>query len=127
MSETRDNAYKDIIESGYLSRTQQFVYNVIWNNEYITRQKISEITGYNINVVCGRVKELLEMGYIIADGQKNNQELLRLKRSGEETQKLRCLTPKKFSNAKSNIIRYMNNANQFQRKQLKKLVDSYFE
>ena len=61
-------AYKDILETIAPSRAQ--VMSVIRKRKKITRQDIAEDLGWQINSVTGRVKELLDMGYIYESGSK---------------------------------------------------------
>lgn len=61
-------AYKDILETIPPSRAQ--VMRVIRKRKKVTRQEIAEELGWQINSVTGRVKELLDMGYIYQSGAK---------------------------------------------------------
>ena len=61
-------AYKDILETIPPSKAQ--VMRVIRKRKKITRQDIAEALGWQINSVTGRVKELLDLGYIYESGTK---------------------------------------------------------
>lgn len=123
MSETRDNAYKNLVNSTRLSESQQLVYNTIASAKQLSRQDLSIDTNMPINSVCGRVKELIDYGLIIVDGQKDGQELLRLRDDNDQIVKKDCLTNTKFEHLLKKITDNMGIANDFQKKKIKELVD----
>lgn len=60
-------AYGSLKQSGTLGHQQQVILSDLTLCEG-TRQQVAERTGFTINAVCGRVKELLNAGIIVEQG-----------------------------------------------------------
>ena len=68
-------AYREARRSGAaLSRRMQVLSHLCAAGGPLTRQEISEQSGIAINVVCGRVNELLGLGYAELAGMQERQE-----------------------------------------------------
>jgi DNA-binding MarR family transcriptional regulator len=79
MTQTQLNGYVIIHKLPIQGSCQDLVYNFIKENEETTRQDIAEQTGLQINNVCGRVFELMDMGLIEAykvEGERRERLVL---------------------------------------------------
>lgn len=121
MLSTRDESYKRLVNSCNLGEAQSMILTSIEVNELISRQDISEHTGYTINNVCGRVAELLEYGLIIEDRESGGRGLLRI-RNPEDKVKKPILTEAKLTSLNKKIIEIMSIATEKQKTDLKELV-----
>lgn len=63
-SETSSKAYWEELLSGRVTKQQAKVLDDILRMGAGTRAEISGTSGLPINVICGRCKELLDLGYI---------------------------------------------------------------
>jgi predicted transcriptional regulator len=125
MLETRDESYKKLIENNNLSLSQNMILSYIMDNPKLSRQSISERMGLTINSVCGRVKELIDLGLIIEDGQRNGQGLLRIREKEDKLIVPKYLTEVKFENLLKHIRESMEIANEFQKNKIKSLVQQW--
>jgi predicted transcriptional regulator len=125
MLETRDDAYMRLLESNNLCYSQSLIFNFIVENPKLSRQIISERLGLTINSVCGRIKELIDMGLIVEDGQMNGQGLLRIRNEKDKIIVPKMLTALKFENLLKHIRDSMEIANDYQRKQVINLVQQW--
>jgi hypothetical protein len=63
-SDTARKAYWEELLSGRVTKQQAQVLDDILHSGAGTRAEISRTSGLPINVVCGRCKELIDLGYI---------------------------------------------------------------
>ena len=70
VKETSILAYLDHRNSGKMGRQEEIVYNYIKSHPKINRTQVSNGTGIKINAVCGRVKTLLDSGFISLSEKK---------------------------------------------------------
>ena len=67
-------------------RQAKTIYDLIAKGEGYTRNEIAIFLNIKINAVCGRVRELLDAGWIVEDGKKKDKfsgmknNILRLKK-----------------------------------------------
>lgn len=68
--DTSLEAYKELIETGAAEKQREKVFLAIYNSQVpLTRQELSFVTGKPVNVICGRVNELIKEGAVI-EGKK---------------------------------------------------------
>lgn len=70
---TSKEAYRALIETGELSDQQQKVLQAVVDNPRLSDRDIVELTGLDINAVCGRRNELMQLGYIKEAGKRINK------------------------------------------------------
>ncbi len=73
IKQTSIEAYKQMLESGEITRQQHLILTKLSrknSSKGYTRQEISRKTGLSINVVCPRVRELLDANLLRIQGHK---------------------------------------------------------
>lgn len=87
IAETSIDAYRSIVSGGYTTSRATELLNIFRNSDpgqTYTRQQLSQMSGMPINIVCGRINELLEKKYLEVIGTtrcpttNKRQQLLRL-------------------------------------------------
>ena len=76
MRDTSLTAYKNTYTSGSAAHKRFQVYNYIVDHPNCTRQQIADNAGIPINVVCPRVKELIDSRMIFENGKDGNHYML---------------------------------------------------
>lgn len=122
MLEVRDEAYKDLMQREETETQRDYVHRCIVKHKKITRQTIVELTGVDINAVCGRVKELIDDGFIIEEQAVGTRGLLRPKTDDDKPIKKECLTDTEFSKLFWKIKIALDKANDFQKDKLRWLL-----
>ncbi len=67
---TSIDAFHDIRRSGSLSRQQSKILNAMQPGATYTRRELCKLTGFEVNVISGRVHELLSTGAIVGGKTK---------------------------------------------------------
>ena len=68
--DTSKDAFIGINEDGTARTQRGKIYLFLKKYKSITRTELADYTGIKINAVCGRVRELIDEGYVIEDGKK---------------------------------------------------------
>ena len=121
MLQTRDDAYKRLMNSSNLGESQSMVLTSIEVHGLISRQDIADHTGFTINNVCGRVKELLDYGLIVEDRERGGRGLLRLNQA-PFNKPVKILTETKLASLNKKIIEIMKIGTEKQKQDLRDLV-----
>jgi hypothetical protein len=70
VKDTSKQTYRDIIDEGLVGELQERVLSFIAANPNVTDKETHKRTGLDINVVCGRRNELVEMGLVCDNGKR---------------------------------------------------------
>ena len=122
MLDTRDESYKELIKTEQIETQKDIVLRCNIQHKKITRQTITELTGLEINAVCGRVKELLDECLLIEEKATGTRGLLRVAKSNDKPIKKECLTDTEFSKLIRKLNLSLQIANPFQKNKLKEVV-----
>ncbi len=76
MAPTSLDAYDEITNTGRKLRVREIVLESVKSNPGCTRQDLVLILGRPINVICGRVYELVKLDQITEKGTINNRKKL---------------------------------------------------
>lgn len=71
MRQTSLSAYHQMQQSGrLLETTEMILFALMRHPEGLTRRELEDETGLRVNQIAGRVREMLDKGRVIEDGQR---------------------------------------------------------
>ena len=125
VTQTSIQAYKELIEEEQINPMQRVVLYTISQNQPLTDLEISDMCGYDINVVTARRNELYEKNLICSSGLKYNRtgkQAISWK-LGTHTPEPTCLSETQLDKLMKKLI----NANMYQLLQIREWITKRLE